>query len=96
MSDNVTRESTERHVESPSDGAVPLSTAILEAIEDHKDEDLQESDFVLYDDIDPDAIDSLFREASSAETSVQFNTDDVTVTLWGDGRVEIRVTDREE
>lgn len=96
MSDTVTGESTERRIESPSNGDVPLSTAILEAIGDHKNEDLRVSDFVLYDDVDPDALDSLFRENSTAETLVQFTTDDVTVTLWGDGGVEIRVSDREE
>lgn len=75
---------------------VPLSTAVLEAIEEHKNEDLRESDFVLYDDIDPDAIDTLFREDSTARTAVEFHTDDVTVTLRGNGAVEIRVSDRDE
>ncbi|MFC4548699.1 MULTISPECIES: HalOD1 output domain-containing protein [Halorussus] len=73
-----------------------LSTAVLEAIEDQKGEDLSKADFRLYDDVDPDALDALFRSDADANTSVQFNTDDVTVTLWGDGGVEIRITPREE
>lgn len=73
-----------------------MSTAIPKAIEDHRNEDPRESDFVLCDDVDPDAIDSLFRDDSTAETLVRFTTDDVTVTLRGDGGVEIRVSDREE
>jgi hypothetical protein len=72
-----------------------LSTTILEAIEDQKDEDLSEADFRLYDDIDPDALDNLFRKDANADTTVEFNTDDVTVTLWGDGTVRIRVEPRD-
>ena len=73
-----------------------LSVAVLEAIEEQKHEDLSKADFQLYDDVDPDALDSLFQPDSNANTSVQFNTDGVTVTLWGDGGVEIRITPREE
>lgn len=40
----------------------------------------------------PDALDARSRTDSSASTSVQFDTDDVTVTLWEDGGVVIRVT----
>ncbi|NHN46458.1 hypothetical protein G9464_02425 [Halostella sp. JP-L12] len=71
-----------------------LSTAVLETIQKQTDKDITKADFHLYDDIDPDALDSLFRKESTAETSVQFNTDDVTVTLWGDGAVAIQVTPR--
>jgi|GEM_PF-2544921 len=69
-----------------------LSTAILAAIEEQKGRDLSMTDFQLYDDIDPDALDNLFQEDSTSNTTVRFDTDDVTVTLWGDGGVEIRVT----
>ncbi len=68
---------------------------ILEAIEDQKGEDLSEADFRLYDDIDPDALDNLFRKDANADTTVEFNTDDVTVTLRGDGTVKIRVEPRD-
>lgn len=96
MTDEATGKPTENRVANYPDDDLPLSTAILEAIEDHKNEDLRESDFVLYDDINPDAIDNLFREDSTARTAVEFNTDDVTVTLRGNGTVEVRVSDRDE
>ena len=73
-----------------------LSTAVIKAIEDQQDRDLSKAEFRLYDDVDPDALDELFRADANADTSVQFNTDDVTVTLWGDGGVEIQVTPRDE
>lgn len=72
-----------------------LSVLIVEAIEEHEGRDLSRSDFVLYDDVNPDAIDDLFRARSTAETSVQFDTDDVSVSLWGDGTVQVVVTDRD-
>lgn len=71
-----------------------LSDAILEAIEQHLGEDIATAEFHLYDDIDPDALDDLFRPDASANTSVRFDTDDVRVTLWGDGAVDIRITSR--
>ena len=89
----VPNENTERDQYHPRDDQ-SLSTAIIEVIEDQKGRDLSKADFRLYDDIDPDALYSLFRADADASTSVQFNTDDVTVTLWGDGGVEIRVTPR--
>lgn len=69
-----------------------LSDAVLEAIQQHLDEDIAKAEFHLYEDIDPDALDGLFRPDANANTSVQFDTDDVTVTLWGDGAVDIRIT----
>lgn len=81
-----------------------LSDAVLEAIERQKGHDLTRESFRLYDDVDPDALDNLFREDANADTSVKFDTGDVTVTLWGgvtvtlwgDGAVDIRVTPRDE
>jgi len=72
-----------------------LSVLIVEAIEEHENRDLSRSEFVLYDDVNPDALDDLFRARSTADTSVQFETDDVSVSLWGDGTVHVVVTDRE-
>lgn len=89
----MTNQNRERDVYHPEEGR-DLSTAILEAIEAQKGTDLTEADFRLYDDINPDALNNLFREDANADTSVQFNTDDVTVALWGDGGVELEVTPR--
>ncbi|QLG27452.1 hypothetical protein HUG10_07765 [Halorarum halophilum] len=71
-----------------------LTEAVLDAIEDCKRDNLQRTDFVLYEDIDPDALNSLFRHDARPRTTVNFRTDGVEVELWGDGGVEIRVTDR--
>ncbi|RBI60290.1 hypothetical protein DMJ13_18275 [halophilic archaeon] len=84
---------TERERYYPDEGQ-SLSTAIVEQIAEQKGEELPKSDFRLYDDIDPEALDALFRENANSNTTVQFSTDDVTVTLWGDGGVDILVTPR--
>ena len=68
-----------------------LSDAVLEAIDQFKDEDIIQSDFVLYDDIDTDAIDDLFRDDARPRTTLYFDTDDVQVELWGNSGVDIRV-----
>lgn len=70
-----------------------LSDAVLEAVEKFKGTDLTRSDFTLFDNIDPDGLDALFRHDAEPETLVQFAVADVYVTVWGDGGVEIRVTD---
>jgi len=71
-----------------------LTEAILDTIEKCKGEDLLRTDFVLYEDINPDALNNLFRHDAQPRTSVAFTTDGVRVELWGDGGVEIRVEDR--
>ncbi|WP_312911364.1 HalOD1 output domain-containing protein [Natronosalvus caseinilyticus] len=71
-----------------------LTEAVLDAIEDYKGEDLLRADFVLYEDVNPDALNSLFRPDAQSRTTVTFDTDGVTVELRGNGGVEIRVTDR--
>lgn len=73
-----------------------VSEAVLEAIEQYKGDDGEMTDFVLYDDIDPDALDNLFRNDAQPRTTVAFDTDDVRVGLWGDSGVEIRVRGRPE
>ena len=73
-----------------------LSDAVLEAIEAYKGSDLLTSDLVLYDNINPDALDELFRAGANANTVLRFDTDDVRVTLWGDGGIIIEVAERAE
>ena len=87
-------ENRERALYHPDDDR-ELSTAILETIEALKNEDLTKAHFQLYDDIDPDALEKLFRKDATANTSVEFTTDDVEVTLRGNGAVAIDVTPRE-
>lgn len=71
-----------------------LTEAVLDAIEKCKGSDLLRTDFALYEDINPDAINNLFRHDANPRTRVAFMTDDVRVELWGDGGVEIRVENR--
>jgi hypothetical protein len=71
-----------------------LTEAILDTIEKCKGEDLLRTDFVLYEDINPDALNNLFRHDAQPRTRVAFTTDGVQVELWGDGGVEIRVEER--
>lgn len=70
-----------------------LSDEILAAIEEYTETDLTKSEFRLFDDIDPDALDALFRHDTEPETFVQFAVEDVYVTMWGNDGVEIRVAD---
>lgn len=67
-----------------------LSDAVLDAIAKAKGEDLTKEECALFDDIDPEAIDTLFRKGGG-DTSVLFNAPDVGVRLSGGGDVEIRV-----
>lgn len=71
-----------------------LTDAVLDTIEECKGRDLLRTDFILYEDIDPDALNALFRHDAQPRTTVVFSTDGVQIELWGDGGVEIRVEDR--
>ena len=70
-----------------------LSEAVLEVIEKHKSTDLRQSSVTLYDSIDPDALNRLFKHDAEPNIRVQFDFNDVQVYLWGNHDVEIRVTD---
>lgn len=87
-------ENVERRVYHPDSEFTSLSEAILEAVDAHESGEIDRGSFRLYDSVDPDALDGLFREDADADLTVQFNIDDVTVSLWGDGGVDVRVTDR--
>ena len=78
----------------PGDENVPLSEAILEAVRAHENASLSADEFDLYDHVNPEAIDALFRDASGVDMSVQFHLTNVTVSVWSDGGIDIRVTDR--
>ena len=79
-----------------ADQSRSLSDAVLEAIETYKGTDLRSTDLVLYDNIDPDALDALFREGADANTVLMFDSDGVRVKLWGDGAIIIEVTEQVE
>lgn len=87
---------SERRVYYPESEGATLSETVLEAVEAHEDVDVARSDFVLFDAVDPDALDDLFRADSDANVVVEFTVDDVRVTLLGDGGVDVRVSDTAE
>lgn len=78
------------------DGDRTLSTAILEAIETHKDEDITKANFQLYDAIDPDALNNLFQKHTTADTALEFTVDDVTVTLRENRAIDIQITSQDK
>lgn len=78
------------------DESEPLSTAVLAALSEAKGRDITEEECVLYDSIDPDALDRLFREEGAKDTiKIEFATHDAIVLIWGDGRSTIEVQDLE-
>ena len=77
----------------PEEENVPLSEAVREAIEAHENSSLSLDELRLYDHIDPEAIDMLFTDTAGVDVSVQINLTNVTVSIWSDGGIDIRVTD---
>lgn len=91
--DRQNAEEAERRVHYPEEEGTSLSETVLEAVEAFEDVDVARSDFVLFDAIDPDALDRLFRSDADANVVVEFTVDDIRVTLLGDGGVDVRVSD---
>lgn len=65
------------------DGAI--STAIAEAATTAASDD----GFVLYDHVDPDALDQLFRHGADGAWSLTFETDEFAVTVDSDGWITV-------
>lgn len=73
-----------------------LSHAIVEAVSEAKGRDISDDDCALYDAIDPDALDGMFRaEREGDGVKIEFTTHDAIVILWGNGTVTIEVQDLE-
>jgi hypothetical protein len=73
-----------------------LSTAVVTAISRAKGRDITQDECVLYDNIDPDALNGMFREESEGDSiKVEFTTHDAIVVIWGNGRTTIQVQDLE-
>ena len=71
-----------------------LSEAVLGAIEDQQGIDLVNAQFTLYDVINPDALERLFRFNQNAATTVSFVIDETHVSLRDAGdEIEIRADD---
>jgi len=78
----------------PTEENVPLSEAVREAVADHENTSLSADEFRLYDHISPEAIDCLFRDTADVDVPVQINLSNVTVSIWSDGGIDLRVTDK--
>ena len=86
-------ESVVRH---PVDENESLSTAIISALSEAKGRDISRDDCVLYDTIDPDGLDSIFRQDGEGDNiKVEFATHGAIVVLWGNGRVTVEAQDLE-
>ncbi len=74
-----------------------LSSAIITALSEAKGRDITEDDCVLYDSIDPEALDQLFHRGGDEDTvKVEFSTHDAIVILWGNGDLTIQIEDFED
>jgi len=91
-------ENPERRRYYPDEENTPLSETIREAVEAHENASLSVDELTLYEHINPDALDLLFDQGgdSAVPISVQLNLPNVTVSIWSDGGIDVRVTDRIE
>ena len=89
-------EHPERRQYYPEEAETPLSEAVLEAVEAHESASFVADEFSLYEHVNPEAIDMLFTDNAGVDVSVQINLDNVTVSIWSDGGIDIRVTDKRE
>lgn len=89
MDDNQERR---RHY--PGAENVPLSEAVREAVQAHENAEALVDEAALYDHVDVEAIDQLFADAGDVSVSAQLHLPNVTVSIWSDGGVDIRVTER--
>lgn len=85
-------ENAERRRYYPEDQDTPLSQVVLEAVEAHESSSLSTDEFALYEHVNPDAIDELFRD-TEVPISVRIRLDNVDVSIWSDGGVDVRVMD---
>lgn len=86
-------ENPERRRYYPDDD-VPLSEAVREAVAAHENASLTADEFSLYDHVNPAAIDMLFTDTAGVDISVQINLTNVTVSVWSDGGVDVRVSEK--
>lgn len=77
------------------DDDVGLSTRLLLTLEAVPGYDLEDGDTVVFDHVDLEALDDLFRpmEGTSQDGHVRFTVDDFAITATADGEITVR-TDR--
>ena len=83
-------ETVERVHRADQDGAV--SDTVLEALAAVDREDPRETDYVLYESVDPDALNAVFAAGRRRGTALAFDVGDLRVHLRGDDRDRVRVT----
>ena len=80
-------------------GVLPPSIAIVAAIADAEGVDPTETDFILHDAVDPDALDRIFGgdrqvDVTEIRTVATFHVADYEVEIRNDGRITIDAPDR--
>lgn len=73
-------------------GDVLPSEAIVDAITELCRTEPADVDLVLYDYVDPDALDALLTRPDASDLRVEFSAKEFDISLQGDGRVEVRKT----
>lgn len=75
------------------DGPAELTTTLAHALADISGADVTDAGFTLYDYIDPDALDQLFKPANDAErrfnANLTFTVWNHAVTVYSDGQIAI-------
>ncbi len=69
-----------------------LSDAVIDAIAAAARDDPRETEFVLYESVDPDALDAVFARGRRRGTALSFEVGDLRVDLRGDDRETVHVT----
>jgi len=87
---NDRTETVERRHRTDEDGAV--SDAVLEALGALEGEDPRAADYVLYESIDPDALETVFDAGRRRGTALAFDVGEHRVHLRGDDSGAVRVT----
>ena len=84
-------ESIDRRRYYPGKENVTLSVAVTEMVHESDGVDAGVGEFILYEHIDPDALDRLFAESTSTELVLQFELPSATVEIGRDDGIDICV-----
>ena len=68
------------------------SMEVIEALIECDGLDFESQDWILYDYIDPDALDAIFSRTNSVK--VEFTIEETTVTVWQDEHIHVHVNSR--
>lgn len=73
-----------------------LSSAVITALTEAKGRDVTKEGCVLYDNIEPDALDMMFSdERVDNSVKIEFATHDAIVVIWRDNQISIEIQDLE-